>query len=388
MPSLWFTLYFNFDFVETEPGLIEERIQLWLDRAESQPLSIHFRLRGFFVGQEWRNRYMLHHIRNLLQGHSNKIHCLELDISQSGISQLGLHTQKFPIRTSATFGDAWSPDPEEQYPLAVFGNAPLLQKFRMAGYASPLSSYSLPWSQLTRFEGEIDDMELFKSAQNLVEVRCAAMGSPTAPTSTISHPRLRSLALIETEEGDPAPDILEYLTLPALQSLDISAMSDTTYASLQPFIARSSPPLLSLSIRVDDPQFTDWAECLDRVGTTLENLELYSPSEKVQLSLLNPESGQFVPRLPNLRALTFLNVSPANYSAFVAFLCRTPGLRSLRLSCPLGTFLDDETTSWFRSEERAWHDSFYNHFARYAERGMNINISTPTETYLELIGSS
>ncbi|KAJ7771097.1 hypothetical protein DFH07DRAFT_804870 [Mycena maculata] len=388
-PTLWSTLHFNFDSMYSEPdaGAIEEYIHRWLDRAAARPLSLHFRLRGSQGDDDWIvDGFTPRHLHHLLQKYSDTIHFLEVDMSQNGIRQVGLDSLPFPVLKSAMVGTPWSgrgPHVDPQNPVHVFGNAPLLHEQVFHG---PSFYYVFPWSQLTKFDGEITTMDLFRLAPNVTEARCSVPSLDPTPTSTITHPRLRSLALIESVLKTKSIDILEYLTLPSLQSLHISDMEDTSYDTLDVFLERSSPPLLTLSVRVDDADFFDWVECLTCVGPTLENLELESPPEEVQLRLFNyrnkPEHS--IPHLPNLRALTLLNASQTNYAALVHFLYRTPKLCSFRLFCSPGGFLDDKIMAG--PHARKVHDSLRDHLAKLAERGKNINISTDTHNYVELVG--
>ncbi|KAJ7771093.1 hypothetical protein DFH07DRAFT_1057831 [Mycena maculata] len=169
-------------------------------------------------------------------------------------------------------------------------------------YSSTVKSLELDMAQHS-----LQNMLLFTSAPNLVEARCSAFNF-TPPTSTVLHPRLRLLAL---GYGKRAPDMLRYLTLPALESLDISAMDDTTYPSLYEFLTHSSPPLLTLHIRLDNDDF-DWDQCFDCVEETLENLELHSPSKLAQSCMYDYGSAGNYHRWPKLRTLAYRSL-PSSY---------------------------------------------------------------------------
>jgi hypothetical protein len=160
---------------------------------------------------------------------------------------------------------------------------------------------------------------------------------------------------LESVDGSKSRDIIQYLTLPALQLLNIADMEDTTYASLHPFLSRSSPPLLNLAIRLDDNRFRNWEACVDCVGSTLENLALESPSIEVQLSL-------FYQPFPNLRTLSLFTSpsSPIIYPDLCDFLDELPRLSSFRLGSTLGLSARDLNQD----------------FANLIEKGMNISVST------------
>ncbi|KAJ7506521.1 hypothetical protein B0H11DRAFT_2219221 [Mycena galericulata] len=387
-PNLWSTLHFDFDYLSSEPHIIDGFIHRWLGRAESHPLSLHFRLRGIFGDDEWRDGYTPLLLHDLLDRYSKTIHFLDVDMSQNGIRQVGLDLQRFPVLKSAKVGNPWSaygPHADHQNPVRLFGNAPSITDIHFDGSSF---YYVFPWLQLTKFDGEIETMELFEMAPNLIEVRCSVELLHATPQSEIVHPRLRSLIFTESGPRSKAIDILEYLTLPALETLHVSKMRDTSYPSLVSLLDRSSPPLHTLSIRVDNPDFFDWADCITSVGTTLENLELDSPTEEVQLSLFDDRhrhtSTYRVPSVPNLRTLTFLDASPINYRALVQFLYEAPSLRSFRLFCSRSAFLDDEIAEG--TSGGIHYHTLRGHLAKLAKRGMNINISTYTKTYVELVG--
>ncbi|KAJ7432280.1 hypothetical protein B0H11DRAFT_2126899 [Mycena galericulata] len=165
-------------------------------------------------------------------------------------------------------------------------------------------------------------MDLFQIAPNLTETICSVPRLRGIPQSTIIHLRLRSLILTES-----------YLTLPALESLHVSEMDDTSYPSLTSFLQRSSPPL----------------------RPSLENLELESPSEEVQLFIFQ-------------------------YRNKPVHTVHPPHLRSFRLVSSDGAFLDDKIYSGSRNSGCGTH-TLNHHLVRLAKQGMNINISTDTKTY-------
>ncbi|KAJ7129207.1 hypothetical protein C8R44DRAFT_776154 [Mycena epipterygia] len=368
--GLWSTIRYDLSYpirlpVEA-PEVMERYIKRWLDRAVSQPLSIFFYLRGEDECKDLddSNSFTPNRLRNLIHSYSHTIQHISLDMCQHTLHQLGLDFQHFPVLKSANFGSAWSGyrDPDRENPVNVFVNAPQLHDICL-DRPGAFSYFVLPWSQLTKFDGDIDTMDLFALAPNIVEARCSMQYLLPSPTSVIFHPQLRSLTLTKSVDSTKPLDILEYLTLPALQTLHISEMEDTSYPSLHTFLSRSSPPLLALSIRLDDEDFFDWDECFTCVGATLENLELEFPSVAVQHSLFEyrTKPAKFAFRFPNLRTLSLSNAPHTNYSPLVEFLYRIPKLRSFRLHCERGAFLDDKTGVW-GSSGFVGHDDLKGHF--------------------------
>ncbi|KAJ6536787.1 hypothetical protein DFH09DRAFT_1401436 [Mycena vulgaris] len=166
MPTLWSKLHIRFDYfpedVASEPRLIEDFVDLWLSRAADCPLSISFSLYGF-EGTVWEESpFHASRMRDIIHRHSHRIQHLELGMIEWEIRKLDLDSASFPLLQSATFGCVYSPG-NDPHPGAVFGNAPQFHNLvllRSPG-GTALSSFSLPWLQLTKFEGQVDNLDLF-----------------------------------------------------------------------------------------------------------------------------------------------------------------------------------------------------------------------------------
>ncbi|KAJ7768485.1 hypothetical protein B0H16DRAFT_318315 [Mycena metata] len=223
--------------------------------------------------------------------------------------QLNLDSVMFPLLQRVVLGDQYGPAPDPLNPVVVFGQAPRLCGLEILGeYGATLAYYSPPWQNLTKFEGEIENLELFTLASNLLEARCATEYLEEVPDSPISHPSLRSLALITSWQGTKPVNLLKHLTLPALQSLHVSEVEDIE-DSFFSFLERSSPPLQTLSMS-GNMELSEWKQCLSLVNSTLENLELDSPSNEIQGSILTCHRLSSVqttiqPVLPRLHSLVF-----------------------------------------------------------------------------------
>ncbi|KAJ7462153.1 hypothetical protein FB451DRAFT_1562706 [Mycena latifolia] len=332
-PELWSMLDCSFPH-KIMPEEAMQEMQRWLDRATSRSLTINLRA---WYGR-WVDESLAQNLRHLIHAYSETIQHLELIIPPQVVHQLGLDSCRFPRLRSTRLGMALD---DTLAPGHIFTNAPLLHEVRLSNYEATLPYYILPWLQLTRFNGQIDTMDLFTFAPNLTEVICS-MEWIDEPTSVIIHPRLQSLTLAMSENNvKPDDTILRHLTLPALQSLDISKMDDTRYPSLTSFLHRSSPLLLALSIRPDNVGFRDWVDCFDCIDATLETLTLKSPAEAVQQFLYFQKPAPF----PNLHTLNIVNLLGLNYSGLLQCLHERPNLRSFRLSFTQGIFLDDKYPS-------------------------------------------
>ncbi|KAF7352426.1 hypothetical protein MVEN_01207100 [Mycena venus] len=262
--------------------------------------------------------------------------------------------------------------------MSIFTNAPRLRDLCLL---SPTEIYlpldfSLPWLQLTKFEGALHDLSLFTLAPNLREAIC--LFDPDDDSTVITHPNLRSL----TTQEESGTDILEYLTLPALQHLAVSYLP--SHDSLADFLLRSSPPLISLSFVGDSygTPFNSWGQCLP---STLERLEIRDASADglVDSSILNA--------LPNLRTLIFNGVAGGlDFYFLVEYLySRFKQLHTFKLVWENDPFLDAETYGggppWSGVRR---NDTISGHLTRLAQSGMNIYLGTHEKSYFPIGGAA
>ncbi|KAJ7368852.1 hypothetical protein DFH08DRAFT_832454 [Mycena albidolilacea] len=375
------TLYLRLDIIHDDvaekEGEVEAFIERWLQRAAARPLSLGFQTRRSEGDDLADHPFIPSRLRDVIRRYAPRIQYLELELGQNDMSQLRLDSTDFPLLQRATLGGLF--DPEALGPVEVFTNAPKLHDLHLIHHV--LFYYSPPFQQLTKFDGEIVGMNLFTLAPNLIEARCSVDYISPAQTSFISHSRLQSLTLFTTFDGTGPCDILQHLTLPALQSLHMSEMEDAT--SLAAFLSRSSPSLRTLSIRIDDDEFFDWGDCLSLVAETLENLEVVYPFPYVQSAILTCHTRDIWIKtpLPRLQTLTFQTLSGIEHEKLISFLdarTRLPELatfRSFRLICPSGTFLDDAIDAPSSSDGKSCNDKVKDHLANLAKnRGLHINI--------------
>ncbi|KAJ7490756.1 hypothetical protein FB451DRAFT_1552378 [Mycena latifolia] len=153
-----------------------------------------------------------------------------------------------------------------------------------------------------------ESVQIFQSALNLLECivsnrahyRVSYQGRGAAD---VIHPSLQSLKL----GGDAGGSILQFLTLPALKSLDIP-FSASNPAYLIPFLTRSSPPLQHLTL---DPSDGVWSrqtieDCF-RLLPALTHLDLRGSADLQDCALLilaDSASKLFLPDLTHLTIVT------------------------------------------------------------------------------------
>ncbi|KAJ7637219.1 hypothetical protein B0H17DRAFT_1107239 [Mycena rosella] len=381
--ALWATVGLCFDSiavdVASEP-VVEEFIHQWFGRAGLRPLSI------VFSSTSANSPFTPSRLGDLIHRYAHRLRHIELYISQRNIPELGLDSVTFPLLQRAVLDDPFDPWPDFSAPVHIYNNAPRLHDLILLN-ATHFSFYTPPFSQLTKFEGEITgDLNIFVLAPNLVEAKCVVNQLGTPPASHILHPRLQFLTLSKSVYSDNAPDddgldILPHLTLPALQSLHISDIGDFPQ-SISLFFTRSFPPLRTLSTTIGRGRFSEWDTCFSRVAATLENLEVSSPTPEFQNQVFHLGSeGSIYNPLPRLRTFHLTTALETDYTTLVNFLLirsATPTLakiRSFRLVCRSGACLRDNL-----SDELGTGPG---HLATLANMGIDIHIESLEKTSIK-----
>ncbi|KAJ7639376.1 hypothetical protein FB45DRAFT_1134761 [Roridomyces roridus] len=370
-PALWSQLHLRFDTIPVnvinEPGKVEKF--------------------GYF--------FPISRIRDILHFYAPRIACLEINSSQERVRQLDLGAVAFPLLRYAIIEDnEWPADPTN--PVPVFTSASQLTEIALLD-CGVQSSYVLPGLQLTAFQGRIDDLEFFTLVPNLLQAKCWVdldCHVPDLP-AVITHARLQSLTLLEFPSGDTSIDILDilpYLNLPKLHTLDVAAMKHDMGQSIMGFLNRSQAQLRTLSVTVDNvghDYYIDWRECLARLDDiSLEHLIL-RPCEVFLRMLLRKNWANRVP-LPRLKSLTINESPPLSYEFLLDGLTfRSSHLESFRISFQNGTFLDDEIHKWgFNSTPGHSKAKLCNYLVKLTKAGMSIQIDSKgrKKPVLNLVG--
>ncbi|KAJ7682121.1 hypothetical protein DFH06DRAFT_1463955 [Mycena polygramma] len=341
---------------ESDP--VEEFTDQWLARAGACPLSLILTA-----------HVTAYRIRDVINRYSDRVEHLEF-CADFDIGDLGLTSAVFPILQSAAFnyGNPALPD-------RAFSHAPRFHDLRTP-HGFSLANCSLPWLQLTKFDGKIGNFDFFSFAPNLVEVRCLFDYDEGFLTAT-THSALRSLVLLDGSYDE----IIDHLTLPALQHLNVVHMDSYDY--LGPFLERSSPPLVSLSVRAHSDKFYQvWNKYLPHVAETLENLHILRPSEEVVIDMFFPFGDRRLQAPPKLRALSLEDVDGGvNLYRLTQFLyLRSGKLRSFRLVWTHSPLMD----RWCNagpSRGTATQDTISGHFSQIADAGTDIYLGTVDKNY-------
>ncbi|KAJ7367176.1 hypothetical protein DFH08DRAFT_729665 [Mycena albidolilacea] len=361
-PILWSRLEVFFDLIATrvasEPFLVESFIDRWLSRAGNCPLSLC--LLSFEYELSTLDR-----LRDIIYRWSHRVQHLDLQIGCPNIRLLGLDSTRFPLLESATLHFLHEADPSLSHPVVIFSNAPRFHQLHLQTVLTP-STFMLPWLHLTKFEGIITSLELFTIAPSLTEVTVSFSPRGVLPMEVI-HGGIKSL----TGTGN---DLIRYLTLPALRSLNI--YGTTSYGSLESFLARSSPPLVSLSVRKNTTEtcLGTFEKCMSLVAGTLESLKLQQVSTRGVLSALYAA--------PNLRTLDFDDVyhQPCLFALVDFLYARSDTMRTVQIGWASETFLDRLTMAGPPGPESD-SESIRDRLSRLARTGMDIRLGSSNRTY-------
>ncbi|KAJ6515487.1 hypothetical protein C8R45DRAFT_956667, partial [Mycena sanguinolenta] len=267
-PILWSKLKVWFDQIalrRSSPGFGEDIVDEWLSRAKYHPLSLDF------AGPSSR-------LRNVIHRWSHRMQRFRLDMGpHCDIRALELDSAAFPLLQSATLSCYNYSLPRVHPPPVLFGDAPHFHDIHLCGLPGlNLDRFTLPCLQLTKFHGTIRDLQLFTLAPNLAELRCTF--HPNGDDFMVITQR--SLRFVDL--GEESASLLQYLTLPALRCLKVYNYDIQDW--VEPFLRRSSPPLISLT--VSGSKIDYWAQHISLVAGTLETLEfMYVSDEDLPLLL-------------------------------------------------------------------------------------------------------
>ncbi|KAJ6466433.1 hypothetical protein C8R45DRAFT_488897 [Mycena sanguinolenta] len=269
-PSMWTRMELSMNKANSH-----EMAQAWFRRAKACPLSVKLYRWPYWdeetyadtssdekggSSDEEDDQDTCSIFQPLLEcAHSLKF--LELSAIPSGyIRQLAqlLGSYRFPLLRKLTIGidngsDYWDSEPMNDAPCELFRNAPLLRELSLVGDTPAPFLKSIPWQQLTKFTGACDDLyhcvDALRLGSNLVECAFSACAADQPSVEILIHSSLKSLTFFD---GIFSTDIFDFLTLPALETLQILDCEDEWFddREFQQFLTRSSPSLRQFTIRL------------------------------------------------------------------------------------------------------------------------------------------
>ncbi|KAF7294256.1 F-box domain-containing protein [Mycena chlorophos] len=308
-PELWAT--FNPRFPQFAAVTDVLRVsEEWLRRACKHPLSVN--LQGFRCGL-----LVYDPIIQLIHRHAPRIRALRLcDVGTEDLEALNRHgTVEFSSLERLDLGGEFFTGR-----LEIFGRTPLLREVQLDSYIC-LDQVDLPWAQIASFtsQGVTGEETLAMLAKTNAGTRCSLR--PTIhdarrdETGPLTHQSIQHLTLIEgsweldnlEDDEDPADfewpthgHILQFLTMPKLQSLELIGPTLPHSAILWEFFERSHAPLRKLSLQHEDGGCVDLPSMEPFVLLNeLEELEMSKPSRSFleRFSQMFSSSARILPRL-------------------------------------------------------------------------------------------
>ncbi|KAK7054163.1 hypothetical protein R3P38DRAFT_1485049 [Favolaschia claudopus] len=370
-PMLWSALGVHFD-VAIElmwESRLERYIDGWLGHAKECPLSLQF-------SSNAEDTFVSSRLREVIQRWAPQIRSLRLFLTNRDIRLLGLDSTNFPILETVDLFYVPAEFDVDLGPVNLFPNAPLLHDLRMSVEGTTIGM--LPWSQLTKFDGSLSDLELFVLAPSLTEVVCKFVPDDDASFSPKEHQNLKRLTISESGSGVNT-DMLQYLTLPALHMLDIVRTTEATYAALAPFLKRSSPPLVSICLGGNDPCLDEWDGFMPLMNRTLESVEIREMGQGYAKYFL--DDTRFNP-YPKIKSLTIRYSGTCSPSDMVHFLYGVEYVRNFRFLLNSDPFFLEQTVC-AECGDGEITDTVRKHISRSSSAGMDIYIGTELENYAE-----
>ncbi|KAJ6529067.1 hypothetical protein DFH09DRAFT_1185504 [Mycena vulgaris] len=323
-PALWAAFKFSPREEAMSSGIANA--DAWLTRARDCPLTVMI-YPPSNVHYMWGNPLFL----DVFRRHAERMHAVDLELTMGNLEDMRAAAVDAPwsfpaLRTLVMWPVDLDYEDFNGPPVQVL--APLLREVSMCQWHPEVHLTGLPWAQLTELTAEqytIDDcLSILQLTPNLVECRLSLFphtghpitrrGESSASTITVVLRHLRALTLFKSfgNEADEASsaDILDFLTLPALltlEILDLDARADARF--LEAFLARSAPPLETLALHKQGAAAIDLRTFALLPGLT--RLELWRPTAAFAAALLDDvlAGGGARAMLPRLRTLAFWGCS-------------------------------------------------------------------------------
>ncbi|KAJ7489475.1 hypothetical protein FB451DRAFT_1081102 [Mycena latifolia] len=301
-PALWSSLELTFKFSLFRSNFID-LLEIWLSRSGSHPLSLSLCYDEFTVT---KRRQEINRLVKVLMRHSHHWADVELKLpSPCEFNQLGGY---FPALHSLTVGHAVkSLTPA----VTAFRNAPRLESVHLS-FGCGLDHFALPWPQLTVLKCEslhvCDCLRLLRETTQIVEFTVYLReGGPHIAVAPLLLPTIRFLHLLREECH---MDLLEHLTLPALETLSIS-FENADMPRFLSFLSRSGCSLLKVIFDAWPFDEVELAKCLGAMPS-LKDLTLWRPqyfTDPILFQLADPAL-----LLPHLQILELNHVYPVQFT--------------------------------------------------------------------------
>ncbi|KAJ7696374.1 hypothetical protein B0H16DRAFT_1903820 [Mycena metata] len=234
-----------------------ELLKIWLARSATRPLNFALLYKGI------RIRPLPPPIHQLLLQHAHRWEHVILCLPYSDLVELfGKCTGSLPLlRTLAIslphYERAQDIDPaEEPLSFEVLRHSSLLQTIEMSLNRAWPSLSSVPWTQLTSFNGHHlrvrNAYDVLRSCPALQECRLKITIKPDDPFTSLHLPELRVLH-IAADWSSGAFAFLAQLTLPRLQRLQCPCLDSDSVRHVVAFLSQSLCPLTHFSTISEGP---------------------------------------------------------------------------------------------------------------------------------------
>ncbi|KAJ7103755.1 hypothetical protein C8R44DRAFT_344067 [Mycena epipterygia] len=314
-PALWSSLELTFKFSLFGSRFIA-LLAIWLSRTGSHPLSLSL---GYDEYTAAKRRHQLDQLVNLLIQHCDQWEEVELKLPDA--SEFDQFKASFPALKMLTVGHSGKPFTTT---VSSFTDTPSLMRIHLnEGCALGPVAWKTIGPQLTVLKCEalhVDEcLRLLRTATRIVEFTVHLKeGGSHMPGGPFLLPTLRTLHLLREECH---MDLLQHLTLPALETLSISFENEDIPRFLS-FLSRSACPLVRVIFDAWPFDQIELVRCL-RAMPSLHELQLWRPQYFTDSFLRQLADPEFL--LPNLTILDLNHVYPIQFTmpALVGMLsCR------------------------------------------------------------------
>ncbi|KAJ7183239.1 hypothetical protein C8R46DRAFT_1066351 [Mycena filopes] len=382
-PALWTNVE-----VELTSCPSAELFEMWMERAKG-PLSLKFS--GF--EHEWDEYFP--EILEVLDDRAGDIEVLELDyINQDALQELGKAASAWKFQSLQQLTVHLDIEGLDTMHVTAFAKAPLLREVSFT--ETPFSLFTLPWPQLTKVTASFakkNCLKILRSAPNLVECAFTAWGKDGGgrKPAVLTHSSLQSLTLLgDSDTSAWGTNFLQFLTLPALQSLTILDCKNADFDdnAFTAFLSRSSPPLRTLALRLTGGTGLDRKSLVLIPG--LVDLEIWQV-RKTLVALVFDDFGSDTTLFPKVEHLSLLGCRAGRQlepAVFQLLQSAAPGLAA-RWEARQG-----EKVAELKSFRITWDcglgdlskEAVLAPFQKLAEEGMNLRLEDTEQVHVEFQG--
>ncbi|KAJ7186735.1 hypothetical protein C8R46DRAFT_278888 [Mycena filopes] len=372
--DLWNTMHLNLR-PHSVPK-VDRLLDFWIPRAGNLPLSMSL---VFKIGNTETSR--VDSLDRLIGRYSRRWTSIELHMPMSELLQLTPPVEQFVSLYNVVLDCGRLEGGIRPRVATTFLDSPKLRDVHV--FSNTVSRVVFPWGQLTTLRLDIttvgDCLKALRDVPNLVHLT-ASLWSEGIPPHSVSLLRLETLKLpLSHNRG---PELLQYLTLPALQRLELDLQGQRQITYCISFLIRSACLLRQLSVRFGALWTTyDFARLFLALDS-LEGLQVGKATRSLDaaFALLKDEPRM----LPNLTSMSVERTmvddeNPALLAGFLhsrwnvaAGVSLPAQLKSFRLDSPLAPPVADG------------QEEFVHRLARLLVAGMDLRITSSHESWFYL----